>query len=78
MRRTARFCMFTQKTETAAEIEDNFALHIATVASGILKREIEIALVLPKAQEDRDAVRAPEAYPEARLAQAAWPARRPG
>jgi hypothetical protein len=40
--------VYAKDEETAAEIEDNFALHIATVASSILKREIEIVLVLPK------------------------------
>jgi hypothetical protein len=40
--------VYAKDEETAAELEDNFALHIATVASGILKREIEIVLVLPK------------------------------
>ncbi len=40
--------VYAKDEETAAEIEDNFALHIATIASGILKREIEIVLVLPK------------------------------
>jgi hypothetical protein len=30
------------------EMEDNFALHISIIATGILKREIGIVLVLPK------------------------------
>lgn len=34
--------------ETAAEIEDIYSLHICTLALGILKREIDIVLVLPK------------------------------
>jgi hypothetical protein len=34
--------------ETAAEIEDNFALHISIIATEILKREVGIVLVLPK------------------------------
>jgi hypothetical protein len=34
--------------ETAAYVEDNFALHIPIVATGILKREVSIVLVLPK------------------------------
>jgi hypothetical protein len=39
----------------AAEIEDTFSLHISIVASGILKREIPIVLVLPqKLKLDRD------------------------
>jgi hypothetical protein len=32
----------------AAEIEDNFALHISIIASAILGREIAIVMVLPK------------------------------
>jgi hypothetical protein len=32
----------------AAEIEDNFALHISIIASAILTREITIVMVLPK------------------------------
>ena len=40
--------VYAKDEETAAEVEDDFALHIPTVASGILKREIEIVLVLPK------------------------------
>jgi hypothetical protein len=39
---------YAKDEETAAEIEDNYALHIAIIASGILNREIEIVLVLPK------------------------------
>jgi hypothetical protein len=34
--------------ETAAEMEDNFALHISIIATDILKREVGIVLVLPK------------------------------
>jgi hypothetical protein len=34
--------------ETAAEIEDNFALHISIVATDILNREVGIVLVLPR------------------------------
>jgi hypothetical protein len=34
--------------EAAAEIEDTYYLHICTLALGILKREIDIVLVLPK------------------------------
>jgi hypothetical protein len=34
--------------ETAAEIEDNFALHISIVATDILRREVGIVLVLPR------------------------------
>jgi hypothetical protein len=39
----------------AAEIEDTFALHISTIASGILQREIPIVMVLPqKLKQQRD------------------------
>jgi hypothetical protein len=39
----------------AAEIEDMFALHISTIAAGILKREIPIVMVLPqKLKLERD------------------------
>jgi hypothetical protein len=34
--------------ETAAEMEDNFALHISIIATDILRREVGIVLVLPK------------------------------
>jgi hypothetical protein len=38
-----------------AEIEDTFSLHISTIASGILKREIPIVMVLPqKLRQERD------------------------
>ena len=39
--------VYAKDEETAAEMEDNFALHISIVATGILKREISIVLVLP-------------------------------
>jgi hypothetical protein len=39
----------------AAEIEETLALHIATIATGILKREVPIVMVLPmKLKQDRD------------------------
>jgi hypothetical protein len=39
----------------AEEIEDTFALHISTIAAGILKREIPIVMVLPqKLKQARD------------------------
>jgi hypothetical protein len=39
----------------AAEIEDTLSLHISTIASGILKREIPIVMVLPqKLKQDPD------------------------
>jgi len=34
--------------ECAAEIEDGFALHIAIIATAILKSHVEIVLVRPK------------------------------
>jgi hypothetical protein len=39
----------------AAEIEDTFALHSSTIASGILKRDIPFVMVLPqKLKQKRD------------------------
>jgi hypothetical protein len=32
----------------AAEIEDTLALHISTIASGILKRDVPFVMVLPR------------------------------
>jgi hypothetical protein len=40
--------VFAKDEETAAEIEDTFALHISIVAGEILKCEASIVLVLPK------------------------------
>jgi hypothetical protein len=40
--------VYARDEETAAEMEDNFVLHISLVAMDILKREIGIVLVLPK------------------------------
>jgi hypothetical protein len=40
--------VYAKDEESAAEMEDSFALHISIVATGILKREIAIVLVLPK------------------------------
>ena len=40
--------VYAKDEVTAAEIEDNFALHISIIATKILKREIDIVLVLPK------------------------------
>ena len=39
---------YARDEEIAAEIEDNFALHISAVASQILKQGIEVVVVLPK------------------------------
>jgi hypothetical protein len=41
------FC-FAMNEELAAEIEDKYALHISIVATGILKKEIGIVMVLPR------------------------------
>jgi hypothetical protein len=40
--------VYAKDEETAAEMEDNFALHISTIATNILKCEIGIVMVLPK------------------------------
>jgi hypothetical protein len=40
--------VYAKNEETAAEMEDNFALHISIIATDILKREVGIVLVLPK------------------------------
>jgi len=38
---------YAKNEETAAEMEDRFALHISIVATDILQREVGIVLVLP-------------------------------
>jgi hypothetical protein len=40
--------VYAKDEETAAEMEDKFALHISIVATDILKCEVGIVLVLPK------------------------------
>jgi hypothetical protein len=40
--------VYAKDEDTAAEIEDNYSLHIATIATGILKREVEVVLLMPK------------------------------
>ncbi len=40
--------VFAQDEQTAAEIEDHYALHISIVASQILKQEIDVVVVLPR------------------------------
>jgi hypothetical protein len=40
--------VYAQDEDSAAEMEDSFALHISIIATGILKREIGIVLVLPR------------------------------
>jgi hypothetical protein len=34
--------------ETASQIEDDYSLHISTIASNILGQEVEIVVVLPR------------------------------
>jgi hypothetical protein len=40
--------VYAKDEETAAEMQDKFALHISIIATDILKREVAIVLVLPK------------------------------
>ena len=40
--------VYSREEESAAAIEDDFSLMIADVASRILKREVELVVVLPK------------------------------
>jgi hypothetical protein len=40
--------VYARDEETAAEMEDSFALHISIIATDILKREVGIVMVLPK------------------------------
>jgi hypothetical protein len=40
--------VYSRNEESAAEIEDDFSLLIAYVASRILQREVELVVVLPK------------------------------
>jgi hypothetical protein len=40
--------VYARDERTAAEIEDDFALLIADIASRILKQEIDVVVVLPK------------------------------
>jgi len=39
---------YANDEETAAEMENSFALHISIIATDILKQEVGIVLVLPK------------------------------
>jgi hypothetical protein len=39
---------YAKNEDIASEIEDGFSLHIATVASKIIGREIELVVVMPK------------------------------
>ena len=40
--------VFAKDDDAAAEIEDNYSLHISIIASKIIGREIELVVVLPK------------------------------
>jgi hypothetical protein len=40
--------VFAKDEETAAEIEDEFSSQIAIIASGILKQQVDVVLLLPK------------------------------
>lgn len=40
--------VYAQDEDSAAEMEDEFALHISIIASKILDRQINIVLVLPR------------------------------
>jgi hypothetical protein len=39
---------YAKDERTAVEIEDDFSLHIAIIAADILKRKVEIVVVMPK------------------------------
>jgi hypothetical protein len=39
---------YAKNEDIASEIEDEFSLHIATIASKIIGREIELVVVMPK------------------------------
>jgi hypothetical protein len=40
--------VYAKDEEAAAEIEGHYALHIARIATGILKQEVEFVVILPK------------------------------
>ncbi|WP_312010432.1 hypothetical protein [Bradyrhizobium cenepequi] len=40
--------VYVRDEEIAAEVEDKFSLHIQITASEILKREVNIVMILPK------------------------------
>lgn len=40
--------VYARDEDTAAEMEDEFALHISIIASKILNRQINVVLVLPR------------------------------
>jgi hypothetical protein len=39
---------YARDEQSAAEVEDNYALHIAIAAPVILKQEIDVVVVMPK------------------------------
>jgi hypothetical protein len=39
---------YARDEQSAAEIEDDYALHISIIASQILKQEIDVVVVMPK------------------------------
>ena len=41
-------CVHAKDEETASQIEDDYSLHISTIASNILGQEVEIVVVLPR------------------------------
>jgi hypothetical protein len=40
--------VYAKDEETASQIEDDYSLHISTIASNILGQEVEIVVVLPR------------------------------
>jgi hypothetical protein len=40
--------VYAKDEQTAAEIEDDFSLHIATVAAAILNQGVDVVVVMPK------------------------------
>jgi hypothetical protein len=40
--------VYARNEDAAAEIEDDYSLHIAIIASRILSREVELVVVMPK------------------------------
>ncbi len=40
--------VYARDEQVATEIEDDFSLHIATVAAGILNQAVEVVVVMPK------------------------------
>ena len=40
--------VFAEDEDTAAEVEDNYSLHIATLTTHVVKRPVDIVVVMPK------------------------------